>query len=104
MLEKLNDKDREQVSKFEIYKDFSTKISYLKPYQILALNRGENIGILTVKIEKSEQTYDGIMLHYARVLGVRMPLSELLEGVFKNGFDTLFKSVENELRSNLSEL
>ncbi len=104
MLEKLNEKDREQVSKFEIYKDFSTKISYHKPYQILALNRGENIGILTVKIEKSEQTYEGIMLHYARVLGARLPLSDLLEGAFKNGFDTLFKSVENELRSNLSEL
>ena len=38
-LEKLNDKDRKQIPKFDIYSDFSLKISWLKPYQILALNR-----------------------------------------------------------------
>jgi len=39
MLEKLNEKDRAQIQKFEIYKDFSGRLGYLKPYQILALNR-----------------------------------------------------------------
>jgi len=38
-LEKLNEKDRSQVSKFEIYSDFNHRIEWLKPYQILALNR-----------------------------------------------------------------
>jgi uncharacterized protein len=38
-LEKLNDKDKSQIPKFDIYSDFSHKISWLKPYQILALNR-----------------------------------------------------------------
>lgn len=42
-LEKLNEKDREQIPKFEIYNDFMARIAYLKPYQILALNRGENL-------------------------------------------------------------
>lgn len=57
-LEKLNEKDKAQISKFDIYADFSQRIGSLKPYQILALNRGENIGILGVKIEKTEQTYE----------------------------------------------
>jgi transcriptional accessory protein Tex/SPT6 len=39
MLEKLNEKDKEQIKKFEIYFDFSTKLAYIKPYQTLALNR-----------------------------------------------------------------
>lgn len=43
MLAKLNLKDQEQVHKFELYKEFTAKISHIKPYQILALNRGENI-------------------------------------------------------------
>lgn len=42
-LEKLNEKDRGQIQKFDIYKEFSGRIQYLKPYQILALNRGESL-------------------------------------------------------------
>lgn len=67
-LEKLNEKDREQIPKFEIYNDFTARIAYLKPYQILALNRGENLGILNIKIEKTEKTTEGIGIHYARIL------------------------------------
>jgi len=39
MLEKLNEKDKEQIPKFDIYSDFEIKINHIKPYQILALNR-----------------------------------------------------------------
>jgi uncharacterized protein len=38
-LEKLNDKDKAQIPKFDIYSDFSCPIFRLKPYQVLALNR-----------------------------------------------------------------
>lgn len=103
-LEKLNEKDKAQIPKFDIYSDFSQRIAYLKPYQILALNRGENIGILNVKLEKTEKTYEGIMYHYARILDVRTPFIEALEAGFKDWYDALFSSVENELRSDLSEI
>ena len=103
-LEKLNDKDKWQISKFDIYADFNHRISYLKPYQILALNRWENLKILSVKIEKSEKTYEGLQFHYARLLKIRVPFIEELEDAFKDGYDTLFKSVETELRGILSEL
>jgi transcriptional accessory protein Tex/SPT6 len=39
MLAKLNDKDKAQIQKFDIYKEFTGKLGNLKPYQILALNR-----------------------------------------------------------------
>ena len=103
-LEKLNEKDRWQIPKFEIYWDFSLKISWLKPYQILALNRWENLKILNVKIEKSEKTYEGIQFHYARILDIRVPFIDLLEEWFKEWYDALFSSVENELRSMLNEV
>ncbi len=103
-LEKLNDKDRWQIPKFDIYSDFSLKISWLKPYQILALNRWENIWILNVKIEKNEKTFEWIKFHYARFLDVRVPFIEILEQWFKEWYDALFGSVENELRSMLNEL
>lgn len=66
-LEKLNEKDTAQISKFDLYSDNALKISYLKPYQILALNRGESIGILNIKIEKSEETAQTIRLKYANI-------------------------------------
>ena len=102
-LEKLNEKDRDQIPKFEIYNEFTAKISYLKPYQILALNRGENLWILNVKIEKTEKTFEWIVFHYARILRVKLPFLSQLEEWFKKWYDALFSSVENELRSNLSE-
>jgi transcriptional accessory protein Tex/SPT6 len=39
MLAKLNEKDRGQIQKFDIYKEFTGKLGNLKPYQTLALNR-----------------------------------------------------------------
>jgi len=103
-LEKLNEKDTAQIAKFDIYADFNHRIAWLKPYQILALNRWENLKILGIKIEKTEKTYEGIQFHYARLLDIRVPFIELLEKAFKDGYDTLFKSVENELRWMLSEV
>jgi len=103
MLDKLNDKDKGQIQKFEIYKEFSGRLNYLKPYQVLALNRWENLWILSVKIDKTERTFDGIMLHYARLLWTRTPFIEILLEAFTDGYNTLFKSVENEVRGMLSE-
>lgn len=102
-LEKLNEKDKSQIPKFEIYSDFTLRISYLKPYQILALNRGEKLGILNIKIEKTNKTFEGIAFHYARILKIRYPFEIMLDEAFKMGYDKLFESVENELRSILSE-
>ncbi len=103
-LEKLNDKDKGQISKFDIYSDFNHRIAWLKPYQILALNRWENLKILSIKIDKWEKTFEGIQFHYARLLDIRVPFIPELEEAFKEGYDTLFKSVENELRGILSEI
>lgn len=118
-LEKLNEKDKWQISKFDIYSDFTLKISWLKPYQILALNRWENLWILWIKIEKTDMTYEWIQKHYARILSnlsipkfldnnknyrVSLPFIEVLEQAFKEWYEALFISVENELRWILSEI
>jgi uncharacterized protein len=103
-LEKLNEKDTKQITKFDIYADFSCPLFKIKPYQILALNRGENLGIISAKIEKTDKTYEGVRMHYARLIEVRSQFSELLVESFKEGYTTLFKSVETEVRGLLSEL
>ncbi|KOC60832.1 S1 RNA-binding domain-containing protein 1 [Habropoda laboriosa] len=45
-----NDKLKDINRKYEMYYDFSTNTRYIKPHQILAINRGEAQKILTVKI------------------------------------------------------
>lgn len=104
MLEKLNQKDTEQIPKFALYFEFFCRIAKIKPYQILALNRGENLGILNVKIEKDEAIFDIIHEAYARILGLRGTFIDELETAFKWGYDALFSSVENEIRGMLSEV
>lgn len=36
--------------KFETYFDFKTSVRWAKPHQILAINRGENLKVLSIKI------------------------------------------------------
>jgi len=133
MLEKLNTKDTEQIPKFSLYFDFSSRIHRIKPYQILALNRGENLGILSIKLDKDDMILVLIRSAYRLILNTPHPSPLLggegtksennlpspsrrrvgdevgtfiteLEAGFKLGYDALFSSVENELRGYLSEI
>ncbi len=103
-LEKLNDKDKKQIPKFEIYFDFEIKISKIKAYQILALNRWENLWILNVKVPKDEMIIDKTFSYYLDLLWIRTePIQDLKEW-FKIWIDALYSSVENQIRSELNEL
>ena len=103
MLAKLNEKDTAQIKKFDIYADFSTPLWKLKPYQILALIRWEKLGILAVKLEKTDMFYDDTFGSYLHKINNKKKTS-LLESAFSDGFTALFKSIDNEIRSDLSEL
>ncbi len=104
MLEKLNQKEREQIPKFALYFDFNTRIARIKPYQILALNRGENLGILSIRFEKDESIFLSIYTAYRMSLSLTHAWIMELESAFKLGYDALFASVENEMRGELSEM
>ncbi|XP_055972199.1 S1 RNA-binding domain-containing protein 1 [Sorex fumeus] len=56
---KVNEKD---VDKFQLYQNFSCNIKNIQHHQILAMNRGENLKILTVKVNIS----DGIKHEFCR--------------------------------------
>ncbi len=103
MLEKLNQKDTEQIPKFALYFEFHSRINRMKPYQILALNRGENLGILNIKLEKDDMILSLIRAAYRGVLELKTAFIEELESGFKLGYEALFSSVENEIRAELSE-
>ncbi len=98
MLEKLNEKTKGEVRKFDIYTKFSTLVSRIKPYQTLALNRGENLDILIVKIEKDDASLELVRNFFPR--GIL--LTELEEAI-KKWYTSLWKSIEAEVRGELTE-
>jgi transcriptional accessory protein Tex/SPT6 len=48
---KENTKRPQDAHKFEIYFQFSCPIRFVKSHQVLAINRGENLKVLSVKVE-----------------------------------------------------
>ena len=104
MLDKLNEKDKSQIVKFDIYSNFSIKISQIKAYQTLALNRWEKLWILTIKLEKDDIIYDKLFNFYLDILWIRTEAIDTLKQWFKIWYDALFSSVENQIRSELNEI
>ena len=51
VVSKLKKNAKDEIKTYEMYYDYTEKVKYIKPHRILALNRGENEGILNVSIE-----------------------------------------------------
>jgi uncharacterized protein len=68
---KKRDTGHKEAQKFELYEDFSENINRLRPHQILALNRGENLEILSVKLQAEEAT---LQQQIARRIGLSQQL------------------------------
>ncbi|MGM0506398.1 MAG: Tex family protein [Bacteroidota bacterium] len=99
--EKARAKDGKKV--FETYYDFQSKVKHLKPYQVLALDRGEREGVLRVRIEVWEERtleeIDKLVIRNEKSLFVE-DLEEAITDAWKR---LLSPSLERELRSELTD-
>lgn len=102
-LDKLNEKDKLEIPKFEIYFDFNTPISRIKSYQILAINRWESLEILNTKIQKDDIIFSKIQNKYKNYLKITNDFIEELNKAFDDWYESLFSSVSNEIISDLKE-
>ena len=95
--------DSEQKSSYEMYYDFSEKVSKIPSHRILAINRGEKEDFLKVKIEKPED----VILDYLKkdiVKNTNSQFSEILENTIADSFKRLIEpSIDREIRSDLTE-
>ncbi|XP_063709440.1 S1 RNA-binding domain-containing protein 1 [Culicoides brevitarsis] len=100
-------KNKDQDHKFENYFDFKQNIAYLKPHQILAINRGENLKILSVKVVPSDYVKRDL-LRFTRDLYMKSGTHYILR---TNMFDIAFEEawnkkllplVQRQVRSNLT--
>ncbi|XP_014670466.1 PREDICTED: S1 RNA-binding domain-containing protein 1-like [Priapulus caudatus] len=53
-------KNKENEHKFEIYYNYSSQIRTIRPHQTLAINRGESLGVLSVKVDVPQRVADEI--------------------------------------------
>lgn len=88
---------------FEDYYEFSQKAKHLKPYQILAINRGERENVLFVNIDLWDditlENIDDVVIN--NEMSIFVPkLQDAVEDAYKR---LLFPSLERELRNKLTE-
>ena len=98
-----NAKDPEAESVYEMYYDFDEPVAKLAGHRILALNRGENEKLLTVKIEAPVED----ILRYLENQVIRKDnpeTSPVLKEVVEDAYDRLIApAIEREIRSDLTE-
>ena len=98
---KIKKKAVDEKKLYEMYYDYSEKVSNIKPHRILAINRAEKEGIITVSIDIDKDK----VISYLERKELRNNTSkntkyikEAIEDSFKR---LIFPSVEREIRSDL---
>lgn len=89
--------DEKQV--FQMYYDFSEKISLLPNHRVLALNRGEKLGILSVKFENNEEK----ILRYFAARFAAQNNSYMLVAIKDAVKKKLIPAMERAARAELTE-
>jgi len=99
--EKLKEKERKDI--YQIYGDFQIDIKSIKPYQILALNRGEKEKQLKVSLNVTEEEVYGIIK--GEFWGTKDTVfMEILDDTIEDSYGRLIApSIEREVRNILTE-
>ncbi|MBR6690455.1 MAG: RNA-binding transcriptional accessory protein [Bacilli bacterium] len=87
---------------YDMYYDYEEKIKYIKPHRILALNRGENEGVLSVSINYDKER----VLSYLEKRLIKNDKSFVVD-IVKEAIEDSYKrliepSIEREIRSDLT--
>lgn len=100
---KKEDLDKNKKDVYEIYHEFEIEIKKIKPYQVLAINRGEKEKFLKVVLSFDHPKITGEI--YDKFFGTdENVFVGLLNEVTIDSFDRLiFPSIERDVRSELTE-
>lgn len=97
-------KDEKAQSVYEMYYNYSEPVAKIPGHRILAINRGENEKLLTVRIELPEEK----VIRYMEREIIRMDnpyTTPLLGAAIADSYQRLIKpAIEREIRSDLTEM
>ncbi len=88
---------------FTLYYEKRIPIKYVEPYQILAINRGENEDILKVKIEFNEEMYLDYVCRKMIKNNTTTEAKYIKEAIEDGYKRLLLPSIEREIRNDLTE-
>ncbi|MDE5539363.1 MAG: RNA-binding transcriptional accessory protein [Bacilli bacterium] len=87
---------------YEMYYDYSEPVKFLKPHRVLAMNRGEKEGILSVSVVSSEEYLENYLK--GKLIHRENDTTCLLENSIKDALKRLIlPSVEREVRAELTQ-
>ena len=89
---------------YEMYYDYSEKVSRMKPHRVLAVNRGEKEGVLSVSLDVNQED----ITSYLERKVIKNPKSFVVDEIKDAIKDSLkrliYPSVEREIRADLKEV
>lgn len=95
-------KEQTEPTVYEMYYDYSEPLQKAAGHRILAVNRGEKEGILTVKLEGDEERL--LQKLERKLIRKNSPAVELLQEVIADSYKRLIApSLEREIRNDLTE-
>lgn len=94
---------KEEDSVYSMYYDFSESVSKMAPHRILAINRGEKEGFLSVKLEMDDEIIKNY-LHKNLINNTSSPCSNFIINAADDSYKRLIApSIETEIRNMLTE-
>lgn len=94
--------DEEKV--YEMYYEFSESIKHIKPHRVLAINRAEKEGIISVNIDIDEQEIFSY-LYKKCIKKENNFLTDVIKNAINDSYKRLiFPSVEREIRKELKDI
>ncbi len=98
----LSKKTKDEPSVYEMYYDYSEPLKKAAGHRILAVNRGEKEGFLSVKIEGEEEKL--LQRMERKIIRKNSDTTELLREVIADSYKRLIApSLEREIRNDLTE-
>ena len=100
---KLKKKAEDEGMVYKMYYDYSEKIKFAKPHRILAINRGEKEGILSVNIDINTEHIMSF-LEKKNIKKQESPCATIVKEAIEDSYKRLiFPSIEREIRGDLKE-
>ncbi len=100
---KLKKKAEDEGMVYKMYYDYSEKIKFAKPHRILAINRGEKEGILSVNIDINAEHIMNF-LENKNIKKQESPCATIVKEAIEDSYKRLiFPSIEREIRGDLKE-
>ena len=97
---KKNVEDEKKI--YEMYYDYLEEVKYIKPHRVLALNRGEKEGILSVSLEVDKNKIFEYLEN--KMIKKENECAEYVRDSIKDSYARLISpSIEREIRGELSE-